>query len=517
MEAKTLRELYRQLEGPRQEFIELGHISSVLTIPSILPRDESSRVRLTQNFQSVGSRGVNNLASKLMLTLFNPTLPFMRLEIPPSAMEALAGDPDVESDVQNSLLGIETEALSIFDTDGWRPAMSESMLHLIIGGNSLLYDRPGGRPSSFDMRRFVVDRDSEGNLLSTVLRQEVGMQVAMETLGDSVTPEQLAQSTTGATHSSQSSIEPLIELFTGAVRMSDGRFQFWQEIGGFQVEDSVAIMREEDLPLMPLRFQPIYGASYGRGYVEHYHGDLLVLESLSRALSESSIAAAKVLFMVRPGATTKPASIAKAPNLAVRSGDVDDVGVLRLEKGQDMGIALQYALQVAGRLSNAFLLNSSVQRPGERVTAEEIRFVAQELEDALGGVYSSLADTVQRLIVNYIYSKMKRDGKVDVGDAPVQPVVASGLDSISRNHKVGKIREFLGLMSGFIPPERYSEVFRLDAIAADLAAGFNLDVDRYVLTPEEVAAAQQSRQAEEVVRTLGPDMVKQAGNSNDAA
>ena len=48
-----------------------------------------SRTELPQNFQSIGARGVNNLSSKLMLSLFPPTLPFMRLELSPDAKAAL--------------------------------------------------------------------------------------------------------------------------------------------------------------------------------------------------------------------------------------------------------------------------------------------------------------------------------------------------------------------------------------------------------------------------------------------
>ena len=45
---------------------------------------------------------------------------------------------------------------------------------------------------------------------------------------------------------------------------------------------------------------------YGRGRVEEFLGDLRSLESLSQALIEGSVVAAKVVFLVNPAATTKP-------------------------------------------------------------------------------------------------------------------------------------------------------------------------------------------------------------------
>ena len=47
------------------------------------------------------------------------------------------------------------------------------------------------------------------------------------------------------------------------------------------------------------------------------------------------------------------------------------------------------------RLGAAFLLNTAVTRDAERVTAQEIRMQAQELESSLGGVYSRLANELQ--------------------------------------------------------------------------------------------------------------------------
>ena len=48
--------------------------------------------------------------------------------------------------------------------------------------------------------------------------------------------------------------------------------------------------------------------------VEEFLGDLRSLEALSQALIEGSAAAAKVVFLVNPAASTKPATIAKAGN-----------------------------------------------------------------------------------------------------------------------------------------------------------------------------------------------------------
>ncbi|MBL1329612.1 hypothetical protein JL926_19595, partial [Acinetobacter baumannii] len=64
------------------------------------------------------------------------------------------------------------------------------------------------------------------------------------------------------------------------------------------------------------------------------------------------------------------------------------------------GQAMQYidtvATKYVNRIGKGFLLSSSIVRDAERVTAEEIRMQANELETSLGGVYSRLAVDFQK-------------------------------------------------------------------------------------------------------------------------
>ena len=47
-------------------------------------------------------------------------------------------------------------------------------------------------------------------------------------------------------------------------------------------------------------------------------------------------------------------------------------------------------------------------RSAERVTAEEVRYMAQELETALGGVYSILSQEFQYPFVNLLLGRMEQ-------------------------------------------------------------------------------------------------------------
>jgi len=79
--------LYTKLSGQRFPYIKRGRDASALTIPSILPAEgHNGASALPTPYQSVGARGVNNLAAALLLSLLPPNSPFFRLVVEESAM-----------------------------------------------------------------------------------------------------------------------------------------------------------------------------------------------------------------------------------------------------------------------------------------------------------------------------------------------------------------------------------------------------------------------------------------------
>lgn len=505
----VLSNIYEELRRNREEYLRKAEKASILTIPTVLPQDGKMRHQLPQNFQSIGAFGVNNMTAKLMLTLFHPTEPFMRLEISPADMEVLEaqaserGQGSTVARITEQLLAIEQQALSEFDTSGWRPCLAESMRQLVVTGNALIYDRPGSyRPSVYDMRRYVVERDPEGNLQRVVLKEGLSRLSAMERLKDKVDPQTIMNMTTDYSGMGPENVDNALSLYTGAILNDEGKYEFFQEINGVPIEDPI-VFEPQDLPLIPLRFAPVYQSSWGRGYVEEYEGDLLSLESLRRALVEAAMAAAKVVFLVQETGMTKAKVIAEAPNCAIRAGRAEDVGTMKVDKGADLSVAKSLVNDIEVTLSHAFLLNSSVQRKGERVTAEEIRYVAQELEDALGGVYASLAETVQRPVVLYLYRKLEREGFLRGIPDYVRPVIATGLEQISRNHKFTKLAQAVSAIQQFIGPERVTMLMNEDALVRDVFTSLNLNADEYIKSPEEIAEMEEQAQMQAAVEKLG--------------
>ena len=105
--------------------------------------------------------------------------------------------------------------------------------------------------------------------------------------------------------------------------------------------------------------------------------------------------------MVRPNAVTRKKDLANTRNGDIITGSADDVAVLQAQKQYDLQVVERSIAKLEERLSYAFLLHTAIQRDAERVTAQEIRYMAEQLETAMGGIYSLLSQEFQLPLVTY--------------------------------------------------------------------------------------------------------------------
>ena len=109
-ETYTAPQLYKKwAEQRREPFLRRAQDAAKLTIPSLITdEDHTTHSDLGDPFQSLGARGVNNLASKLMLALLPPETPFFRLAVDPFAVEQFAeegsADRDIKTEIEESLV-----------------------------------------------------------------------------------------------------------------------------------------------------------------------------------------------------------------------------------------------------------------------------------------------------------------------------------------------------------------------------------------------------------------------------
>jgi hypothetical protein len=504
MSMGTAEARYRQLEQTRQSYLDRARDCSELTIPSLIPQDTHNETSdLYTPFQGIGARGVNNLASKLSLALMPPNSPFFRFMVEPYTLKDLAQDDAARTQIEEQLGEYERAVMSEIETSGDRVAVHEALKHLIVGGNVLLQVGPE-KTRVIHLDSYVVSRSPNGEVLEIVTVEHVS-------------PNALDKATAANISGKLEGDEKTVEIYTHVERKNEF-FTVYQECKGTLVTGSKGKYKQANVPFLPLRFSRIDGEDYGRGFVEELLGDLRSLEGLSQAIVEGAAAAAKVLFMVNPNGTTRMRTIAQAENTAIIEGNRNDVSVLQMDKFNDFRVAYQAMQSIEERLSQQFMLQSSVQRNGERVTAEEIRYLAGELEDTLSGIYSILSQEFQLPYVNRkidVLTKAKKLPKLP--DNVVKPTIVTGMEALGRGHDLRKLDLFIQGMSQALGPEVLQQYVNLQDYIKRRATALGIETDGLIKSQEQIAQEQQQAMQAQMMQQAGPgaiqEGVKALGNS----
>lgn len=503
----TAKSRYSSMEQDRNPYLVRARECAALTIPSILPAQGfSASSSLPTPYQSLGARGVRTMASKFLMTMF-PTIPFFQYKIDDQSLNELGSQ---RGETEKALASRERAVALELDTCLFRPAAFVLLSHLIVTGNGCIYIPPAQeeRARVFRLDQYVVRRDPSGNLLEFVIVEPLDFQSIPIKIRPLITSLDAYKSVDPAKLEEQP-----FELFThGYLDAETGKWIVYQEIEGIRLEGTDGSYKNGELPyLFPrLSYQP--NEDYGRSYVEEYLGDLDSLEALTETLVEGSAASARVVFLVNPAGTTSLKVVTEAKNGDVVAGSADDVHCMQVNKQADLSVAKQQTEEIAARLSYAFLFQTSIQRKGERVTAQEIRYMATELDDALGGVYTLLTADLQLPAVRLFERRMEKRLKAPpLPGNIVKPVIVAGLEGIGRGHDLANLKAFAADIIGVLTPEIAKNYMKPAELIARAAAAYGIDTEGLIPTEEEIAQNQQQQQLLALVQHLGPEGIKQMG------
>ena len=515
---------YASLSTYRDPFLSRAIEAAEVTIPALMPpwaqgdmSHNAGAQALTTPWQSVGARGVNNLGSKLMLALLPPEAPFFRLVLDPEAEKLIesrnGGDSIPEKDtkgaIESGTSGLEQEVMDQVDRYGIRTTAFEATKQVVVAGNALLH-MDEEAPRLFKLNEFVVKRSPRGKVLEIITQQWISL-AAM----DPMLSKYVDQKTDEEKGENDESTDDTIALYTW-VRRKGTQFHIHQEINDKVIVESVHKEHVNETSWIPLRLTKIDNEDYGRSLIEEYQGDLNSLEMLSQALTQGAAAAAKVLFFIRPGGTTNSRDVSKAPNGGFVKGDAKDITTLQLEKFADLSYAQGHADRIERRLSAVFLLASEMPRDAERVTAEEIRLIANELEDALGGAYSLFSQEFQLPIVRWTLARMRRRKLIEaVLVKSVTPKIVTGLEALGRNHDLRKL-DVLVQGANIFGPDAVAEYVMVGNWLARRAAALGIDMQGVLRSEEEVQRKRAEKAAQEREAALGPETIRQAGAAAQA-
>lgn len=503
--------VYDKLVNDRAPYETRAENCAQYTIPSLFPKAaDNASTDYTTPWQAVGARGLNNLSSKLMLALF-PLQTWMRLSVSEFQAKQLLGDPQQLAQIDEGLSMVERILMSYMESNSYRVTLFEALKQLVVSGNALLHMPPpednGYNPMKlYRLSSYVVQRDAYGNVLQGVTRDKIAF---------GALPEDL-QSKLDGEHTPEEEIEVYTHWYLDG---ESGDYLSYQEVEGEEVEGTDGQYPKDACPWIPVRLVKIDGEAYGRSHCEEYLGDLRSLENLTEAMVKFSMIAAKVIGLVNPNGITQVRRLTKAQTGDFVPGRKSDIEFLQLDKAADFSIAKAVADAIEARLSYAFMLNSAVQRSGERVTAEEIRYVAGELEDTLGGVYSILSQELQLPMVRILMNQLQATSQIpDLPKEAVEPSVSTGLEALGRGQDLEKLNQFITALTGLMGVQ--DSDINMAQLKIRLANAIGLDTAGLLLTAEDKAQqnadAAMAAGAESAGAAAGAGMAAQGTGTPEA-
>ena len=498
--AETAKGRYSKLEGDRKPYTDRAEKCAKYTIPMAFPKStDSASTNYETPYQSIGARGVNNMTSKLMLALFPPNAPFFRLALGDDVQNALQDDTAKKQEWEEALSKIERKITSYMESHQVRTTANEALLQLVIAGNVLVFLPPAeGGMRLYRLNSYVLQRDGIGNVLEII---------AKESIAYGALPQE-AQSAIGETGTVEA--DKAYDVYTHTYLEGDV-YKSYQEVEGNTIAGSEQEYPKDKSPWIPLRLKKMDGESYGRSFVDEYLGDLKVLEALSKSVAQVAAVASNIIYLVNPNAVTRVSELSKAKSGDFIRGKLEDIQVLQVNKTTDLQITENAIQQIEGRLSYAFLLNSAVQRNAERVTAEEIRYVANELEDTVGSIYSILSQEFQLPLVKRFMIQMTREGSIPdmpQGAQGVEPLIVTGIEALGRGHDLTKLDTFIRYAQVF--PEAFQTAVKQGEILRQIATALGIDSSAVVKTDTEVEEEQKQALQMQMAQQAVPQMAKGA-------
>jgi hypothetical protein len=483
MRAESAQAIWSRLDGIKQPLMKRCENYAGLTISKVcLPLGfQPESTDQTHDFQSIGAQCVNHVTNKLMLAMFAPSRPFFRVAPDKSMKAQLKSAGFTETALADALSQMEREAVAELDALGQRPKLYQVMRHLVVTGNVLLCIGEEAL-RVMGLRYYCVKRTAEGKLHTLAIRENVCYDELSQEVKDA---------TAGRYHD-----EDDVEWYKIIQLQPNGMYEMTQWIDANQLPKKFnGRWAADDLPYLALTWDLADESDYGTGLVEEYAGDFEALSLLSEAVVDGGVLASEMRWMVNPAGMTSADDLNKSKNGDALPGAKDDVSAISGGNAQAVQSTLSIIAMYEKRVATGFLLNSAVTRDAERVTAEEIRMTAQELETSFGGVYSMLAPSIQKPLANWL---LKSSG-ASLAGTQLKVVVITGLDALSRNGDLDNLRQCIADMAGTNNlPQVAQARLKFDAMASFIGQGRGINFGQFFMNDQEFAQVQQQQAQQRV-------------------
>lgn len=464
-----LKSQFMKLDNKRTDTLERCERYAGYTLPNVFPDEELQESdEMQHDYQSVGAQAVTNLANKIMLALFQPTRPFFKLNLTSKQKEEVLTSGMKEAEIDVLLSTAERNSMRELDKRNARVVLTDAIINLIIVGNTLLYT-PNDKMQNYFLRDYVIERNLSSDFTRIITRDSKEVTGLDDDLVTLCMNNGYGES-------------DVVTIYTCIKKVAENKYVVWQELEDLAYcHKRIGIYKKADLPWIPLTWNLSRGKNYGTGLVENYAGDFHTLSTLAEGILDYTTLVTDVKNLVNPAGMTDVRVISEAQSGAYVPGREEDIFVHTPNVSNNADFLTNQFEAVSRRIGAAFLMNVAVTRNAERVTAEEIRMQAHELERSLGGVYSRLAAELQLPLATKLVKS------IDPIFADIEPIIVTGLESLSRNSDLDQLRYFFQDLIGLSDvPEQVAARIDYNNLIAVLGAGHGVEYNKFLKSENQV-------------------------------
>jgi len=481
---------FTRMDGLRSNLLARCEQYAAWTIPSKFPpKDINDNYEMAIDFQAVGAKCVNNLLNKVMLALFAPSRPFFRPELEDKDIQELAKNGLQGAALDAVLAQVAKQGMKTLEAMQVRSTLTEAVAQLIITGNCLLRyadDEEDGDGDDcitmYTLRDYVVRRGLSGKILEFILRETSTLDAMPDAL----------QKIYRAQRNSSAKDEDIVSLYT--MLCWNPAKKVWeqkQSIEDIDVTVGTTQYKDDDLPFRVLTWSLAPKRHYGTGLVEESQGAFHGLSTLSSAEIPGLLEMCRIIHLADPTGSTDAIEFQNALSGAVLVGRATDITTPDLGgKARDYQAVANKIAQFTQILSEMFLLSTGAVRNAERVTAEEIRLIANELETSKGGVYSRLSYDLQQWLAEIAIGKNQ-----NAALRQLNVYVITGLDALSANGDIDNLRALMAdLTATQNLPDEIKGTIIWDAYVQLLSSLHHVDYYKFLKSQEAAQADAQAQQ-----------------------
>lgn len=477
---KNIAERFAELDSNRRGHLDRGRMNAMLTIPRLLPpEDWSEEISLPNPYSSVASKGVTNLASRMLAALIPLNdMPFFGFSLKDGA--------DAPPEAQLLLDTLSHQVYNKLAGKNIRDSFFQALQSLIVVGDVCVKLMDDMTFRTIRLDHYCVVRDVVGDLIELVHLEFVPEE-----------EEPIPAYSDGIYGADMWSRPGFKTIYCRYVLLEDGTWHAEKEdADGNPVEEG----RYEVFPYAVLRWSSVTSENYGRSKCEEIYGDIQTLESYTQSLIESMAAASTFFMGVSPTGVTELTDLASAQNGEWVAARAEDTYVI--SPAQSMTPQIQNMQNAVATMrqavAEAFLMQGGVTRQAERVTATEVRMQGQELENVLGGAFSAIArDLLVPMLQRAIYVMVSEEDldpeleKEFFDNGRISLDIITGLQALSQDSQLQKLMQMGEMMRNL--PEQAAQHFNWEEYGKALISNLGFDARHWVKSSEEIAQEEQAR------------------------